>query len=75
MAMPVEISFHKMEATDALHGGISRHAEKLGQFEGDIISTPTAWWTPGSKRSPSVKKCDPWRFPVTRTHGRARCTC
>lgn len=37
MAMTVEITFHKMEGSDALRDDIHRHVEKLNQFEGDIM--------------------------------------
>jgi len=37
MVMPVEITFHKMEESDALRDDIRKHAEKLRQFEGDIM--------------------------------------
>lgn len=37
MTMPVEITFHRMEGTEALRADIARHAKKLEQFDHDII--------------------------------------
>lgn len=35
--MPVEITFHEMDGTDALRGDIREHAEKLEQFAPEMI--------------------------------------
>lgn len=37
MAIPLEITFHRMEGTEALRADIRKHAEKLEEFEKDII--------------------------------------
>lgn len=37
MSFPIEITFHRMEGTDALRSDIEKHASKLQQFEQSII--------------------------------------